>query len=250
MKLKMKLNLKSKKIRYIGSILLCLALIIFGVRACMRVTHHGEPVYLIAYEKTWYPMDLKGRAQNMVAFSQDLLRAIADETNFEVSFLEVSTSDLYEGLDEERYNAVISSIVPNYVNRRHYDFSDPIYPLGPVLVVKVNSPIKDIDDLKGKIIGVEVGTQQLYQITEESDYVMIPYKDVPVALESLDHNVVDAVLMDVLPAISYTQGYYRGRLKVATSPLIDAGIRIATLITPNNQLFLDEFNRGLQKDKR
>jgi polar amino acid transport system substrate-binding protein len=245
----MTLNSIFKKILYFGSIILFVVLMVMGVRACMRYTHFGEEVYLIAYDKTWYPTDLRGREPNMVAFTMDLMKAIAVETDFEVKFIEVGSGSLYEGLDDRYYSAVISSKIPNIVNRREYDFSDAIYPLGPVLVVKMDSTFSDVSDLKGRIIGVEVGTQQLYQIIEESDFIMIPYQNIPAALESLERNGVDAVIMDVLPAYIYTQGYYKGRLRVATSPLLDAGIRLVTLITPHNQGFLEEFNRGLKQIK-
>jgi polar amino acid transport system substrate-binding protein len=243
----MKLNLTWKKIRNIGFILLFLVLIVLGVRACSDKIRVHEKVYVIAHDASWYPLDLRGKAQNMVAFCHEVLRSIAAETDFEVAFLEVGASTLYDGLRNGYYDAVISSRVPNSIYRREFAFSDALYPLGPVLVVKFNSKFMDVTDLKGKIIGVETGAQQLYQITEETDFVMIPYRDIPLALESLDRDVIDAVLMDVLPAYTYTQAYYKGRLKVATCPLIDGGIRLATLITPHNEKFINEFNIGLKK---
>lgn len=243
----MKINLTWKKNRYVVFILLFLLLAAFGIRACTKRSILGERIYTVAYDKTWYPLDLRGRDHNMAAFCQDILVALAHEANFELDLFEVGPYALFDGLNDDSYDAVLSSKVPNVVNRREFDFSDPIYPLGPVLVVRMDSKIKDPYDLQGKVIGVEVGTQQLYQISEESDFVMIPFKDISAALESLDHNVIDAVLMEVLPAYSYIQGFYKGKLRVATSPLLDGGIRVVTLITPNNERFIAEFNRALKK---
>ena len=77
--------------------------------------------------------------------------------------------------------------------------------------------------------------------------MIIPYDTVSTALEKLNANVIDAVIMDVLRAYVFTEGFYAGRLKVATSPLTDKGLRLLGRDQPSSLLLISQFNEGLQE---
>ncbi len=245
----MKFDYKSKNFRIFASLIIALLLVVMGMRACSSRVHLGKKSFVIAHDASWYPLDFRGKEQIMTVFSEELIGIIGAQADYSIHFTDVSTSNLYYGLDNEYYDAVISSILPNAINKREYYFSDSFYPIGPVLVVRVSSTIAGVNDLKGKIIGVESGIQQLYHVDEGPNYVTISYKNIPTALENLQRDIIDAVLMDSLSAYAYTQGYYAGKLKVATPPLIDGGLRVVALISPRNEQFISAFNEGLKDVK-
>ncbi len=205
--------------------------------------------YHIGRDSTWYPVDLRGKEKNMVGFANDLMQSIAENQGFRVQVFEVGRNALFDGLKTERYDAVLSSLTPNVVNRKRYGFSDPFYLLGPVLVVPYDSDVASLDEMEGKILGIASGTLQIYNIPEPPNVVIIPYDSVKHVLEKLDENIVDGAIVDVLRAYVAADGFYAGRMKVATSPITDRGIRLITLNNPNSLRLVSQFNEGLEQVK-
>lgn len=209
----------------------------------------GVQTYIVARDNTWYPIDLRGRERNMVGFANDLIQEIGSIEGFRVQVFDVGRNGLIDGLNTGRFDAILSTMEPNIVNRKRYAFSQPFYLIGPVLVVPENSSITSLSDLKGKILGIESSALPSFRIPEAPDVVVIPYDTISKALERLDNNTIDAVFMDVLRAYVFTEGFYRGRLKVATLPLTDRGLRLVALNDLNSLLLISQFDDGLQKLK-
>lgn len=205
--------------------------------------------YHVGRDSTWYPVDLRGKEKNMQGFANDLMQSIADDQGFRVQVFEVGRNALFDGLNTKKYDAVLSSLTPNVVNRKSYGFSDPFYLVGPVLVVPYESSVKSLEGMKGKILGVTSGSKHIYNIQDAPNVVVIPYDSVKVVLEKLDENIIDGAIVDALRAHVATDGYYFDRLKVATSPVSDRGIRLITRNDPGPLRFISQFNEGLAKMK-
>ncbi|MFQ5730194.1 MAG: substrate-binding periplasmic protein, partial [Waddliaceae bacterium] len=150
------------------------------------------------------------------------------------------------GLDIGSYDAVLSSLTPNVINRQWYAFSDPFYLVGPVLIVPEKSKAQSLEDMEGKIIGIESGALQVFNIPEPPNIVIIPYGTASQALENLDNNVIDGVILEALRAYIYIEGFYKGRLKIASLPLTDKGLRLITRNEPRSILLVSRFNEGLK----
>lgn len=236
-------------ISVVAGLLVAVAFIWLILRSFSGVYTPSVPTYYIARDSTWYPIDLRGKEKNMVGFANDLIQEIADMQGFKVQVFEVGRSGLYDGLETGRYEGVFSSLEPNPVNRKKYLFSEPFYRVGPVIVVSKDSDISSMEDLNGKILGIESGAMQVFNIAEPPEVVMIPYDSASSALDRLDQNIIDAVIMDVLRAYVFTEGFYFGRLKVATSPLTDRGLRLIARNQPSSHLLVSQFNEGLQNLK-
>lgn len=236
-------------ISIVAGLVVALALVWLILRVFSGGYTPSVPTYYIARDSTWYPMDLRGKEKNMVGFANDLIQEIGELEGFKAQVFEVGRSGLLDGLNTDRYEGVFSSFHPNPVNRKRYTFSEPFYLLGPVLVVPQESTIKSMKDLNGKILGIESGALQVFDIPEPPDIVIIPYNTVSIALDKLDNDVIDAVIMDVLRAYVFTEGFYAGKLKVATSPLTDRGLRLITRNDPNSLLLASQFDDGLKKLK-
>lgn len=245
----MNIDFKSNKVRAFGTLILLLIIGTFLFRACSGHTMLGEKIYYIGQDNTWYPIDFRGKDQNMVGFVDEVFRAIGEEENFEVVIYNVPPSLLYEQLARDDFDAVVSSLVPNIVQKQRYEFSSSFYPLGPVLVVRQDSTVKSLLDLSGRIIGIEAGASQHYEMPEDPLFVIIPYDSISSAFENLDKRVIDGVIADVLRAYPLTQGYYNGKLKVVSGPLLDEGLRLAVTRKPKESELIKSFDAGLKKIK-
>ena len=136
------------------------------------------------------------------------------------------------------------------LNQTEYLFSDSFYSLGPVLVVNQNSHATSLDEMEGKIIGIKEGSSSVYNVQHFHSILILPYDNMVMALEDLNNDKIDGVIMDVWPAYAYIQSFYKGKLRVVTSPLIKEGLRLATLRQPEYVPLIDGFNEGLKELKK
>ncbi len=233
-----------------GGLVFAIALFWLLLRGCSAGPYLEKKTYQIGRDSAWYPLDLRGREKAVVGFSNDLMDAIGKQEGFKAIVFEVGANALLDGLDIGNYNGVLSSLTPNPMNKKKYAFSDPFYLVGPVLIVREKSTIKSVKEMTGKILGIESGALQVFNIREPSDVVIIPYATAAKALENLDNGVIDGVLLDALKAYVWVEGFYAGRLKVATSPLTDKGLRLITLSRPEYLKWIEEFNEGLKKVRK
>jgi polar amino acid transport system substrate-binding protein len=69
------------------------------------------------------------------------------------------------------------------------------------------------------------------------------------ALEALDRDKIDGVIMPASRAYYSVDGYYAGKLKIITAPLTDIGLRLIALKTPASEVLISSFNETLKELK-
>lgn len=223
------------------------------MRSCSKETNHSKRnLYVIARDSTWYPLDMMGKEKNLLAFSDDLMAAIAKNSEMRFDLIDTGPDSLIEGLDNGNFDAVFSFMSPNVINREKYIFSNIIIELGPVLVMRSNAPLMSLADMEGKTIGVQASSLKTYtaitnSINPSLKYIVVPYISTTRALEALDANLIDAVILDAMPAYTYTEGFYGGRLKVVSAPLGDEGLRLVGKKGRSSEKLITKFNESLKE---
>lgn len=242
---------KISKKGFIG-ILILLALISTWVlfRSCSKEGMGRKKVYFIGRDSSWYPNQLLGKERNLQAFMNDLFAAIGQEMHLHLEWLETNPIALIEGLDMGSYDVILSSLQPTFATQHKYLFSNLIFELGPVLVVPQKSSAKSLEDMKGKTVGVWKGSIFTFNTIKKSgahfyDIFIVPYDNINKALEALERNQMDGLIMDAIPAYSHSEGYYYNKLKVISAPLNDEGLRLIGLKNSHTAEFLEEFNNAL-----
>jgi polar amino acid transport system substrate-binding protein len=223
-----------------------LILILITLLGCSKSSNGGRRVGIDPY---WFPLDLGIRNNNVTAFSTELLTEIGKIEKIPFVRVSVNWNDLMEGLQKDKYEAILSSMQPYVFNKSLFDFSDIYLPLGPVLVVRVQSTIHSLDDLNGKEIAV-ISDSTSALILEKSQGVLIRYYDsIPKALNDILLGTVDGAVIDILSAVAYCRDLYQGELKIATGPLNDEGLRLITKHKAAPDL-IKGFNNGLAQMKK
>jgi polar amino acid transport system substrate-binding protein len=125
--------------------------------------------------------------------------------------------------------------------------SEPFLLLGPVLVISTQDSLQELNEARRKIIGIDATSQSIMTLSLDKDpsIQLRLYDNALQALADLDNHRIDGVVLHSLPAYIYTQTFYSGRLKVATTTLNDEGIRLMTLKNANGQALIQLFNHGL-----
>lgn len=224
-----------------------IALILGGIRACSNnSSDYSHHTFVIARDPTGYPLDFGGKDPSVIAFTNDLLLTIASRRGVNIEIISISYNNLYDGLDASEYAAVISSMEPTPLNARFYNFSDPFFLIGPVLIVPKESDIHTLKDLDNHIIGVKSGEILSLDLTEYSAYYMF-YDTISSAFTDLHNGRIDGIVMPVMQALTYITTFYPNSFKVVTSPLTNDGLRLVTRKTPMTEYLIGHFNEGLEE---
>jgi polar amino acid transport system substrate-binding protein len=206
----------------------------------------GRETYVIARDSFWQPLNLFGKEKNIRAFSDDLLIEIAQNQKIRISIVEGFSGSLLDGLQRGSYDAVLTTMPPTPSNKQEYDFSDPYYLIGPVLIVPEWSTVESLKQLNDKIIGYPAGSSLAFELEQNSTILATQYDNILNALDNLSTGKIDGVIMDAVRGYAYTNGYYKGRLKVATAPLTKEGLRLVTMKDGKAVHLIEHFNEGLK----
>lgn len=224
--------------------LLCALLLLL---TCCGKSH--KPTYRVGVDQLWYPLVIPGKELNVLGFSTDLLQEIAQLKNLQIVLVYMSWDNLLSGLTKGQYDAALSSLRPYNFNEKQYSFSDLYIMTGPVLVVPISSPASSLTELDGMEIGFPEGSQQDARLNKESSAIPRAYGSIPEALNSILIGALEGALVDYLAAWSYCRDLYHGQLKIVTSPLNDAGLRLITKYENTSDL-MKAFNEGLKELKK
>lgn len=239
----------NKKVR-IYTLVSLIVILLFLIYA-LSTSSQGKSsrYYHIARPSSWVDLDVYGKERNLQGFIDDLLFTIAKKADFGLELISVVPDSLLKGLDTEEYDGIISRMMLNDSNINSYLFSDPFLLLGPVLVVSKSSHVTSLEQMEGKMVGIRSGSSAIFNLERDPKIVIITYDNINVALEHLIANKIDGVVMDVWLAKVLTEGFYSDRLKIATNPLNNSGLRLVTLNSAKWKPLIEEFNKTLKEIK-
>jgi polar amino acid transport system substrate-binding protein len=233
---------------FIFLLILILGLTVGIFRSCSNIATNN-PVYRIARDGSWSKLLPSEKGVNLLAFSNDLLFTIAKKADIQFELIFINPSNLFPGLDQEQYDGILSGYAAIPSSRDWYIFSNPIYLSGPVLIVQSSENIHSLAEMKGKIIGILTGSSTVFNVEQHPD-ILITSFDTPLqALSALEKNTIDGVILPLIQAYIYTTGLYEGKLKIATEPLTNDGVRLIALKNDRGTHFIELFNKGLKEVK-
>ncbi len=219
-----------------------------GVVSCAK----KEPTKLtIATDSTFPPMEMVDTNKNIVGLDIDLMNAAAKAGGFAVEFKSTAWDGIFAGLDNGKYDAVMSSVTITDERKKTIDFSIPYFNAGQILVVKTETNgVTTLDDLKGKKVGAQIGTTGAFEIDKVKDADKITektYDDIGLAVADLANGRIDGVVVDTPTAANYAlqSDQYKGKLKIVGKPFTEEYYGVA--VKKGNTKVLDVINAGLKK---
>ncbi len=204
-----------------------------------------KKTYTIGLDPSFFPLDLMGKQTNLLAFSNELLYEISKIEGVNLKRVNMSWDNLLSGLDKKKYDSILSSMHPYIYILNKYHFSNLLLHTGPVLVSKLGSSTHLFDGMKGKEVAVSSSEDEALLIKLYPQVIIHSYHSIPIALNALLNETIDAIMMNYILALNFSQDLYAKEIKILTPPLNDMGLR---LITRNgDQELIKIFNRGLKK---
>jgi len=135
-------------------------------------------------------------------FEVDVMEAVADEIGLDVTFVTANFSGLFGMLESGRIDTIANQITITDERADKYAFTEPYVYDGAQVVVKAgNDEIDGVDDLKGKTVAVNLGSNYEALLRE------LPYAD-QIDIKTYESNIeqdtalgrVDAFVMDRVSA--------------------------------------------------
>ena len=227
-----------KKVYVLFAVILCCLLI----TACKE---KKDNVLKVGTNADFPPFEYHENGQ-IVGFDIDLINEIGNKLNKKIEFEEMEFNTLLTALSSGKVDLIISGLDITDERKQQVDFTQGYYANELSLVVLNDSNIKNINDLKGKKVGTELGTSSDNYVNELKDVKNIQFKDSSFTIMNLKSNKVDAVIIDKPVAEKI--------LKNVNGCKILENINIKTsemgiAVNKNNKELLNDLNKALTELK-
>lgn len=204
--------------------------------------------YTIALDPAWYSLDQPGRETNITAFTLEVIEAIGKIEKVSIAIYQRSWSNLIYGLQEKDYDAICTTMQPYLFYEKLYDFSNLYLLTGPVLVIPTESNLSSLAQFGGKEIGILRNSNAALILEKYPNIIQRTYESIPKALEATTNGNTEGTIVNILAAEAFTRDLFQGKLKIATPPLTQEGIRLIAIKGQAPDL-IKIFNRGLARLK-
>ncbi|NLZ93565.1 MAG: transporter substrate-binding domain-containing protein [Firmicutes bacterium] len=121
--------------------------------------------YNVASDMTYAPFEYINDAGEPEGFDIDLIQAIAAEMGFEVNLLNTNWDGIIPSLLGGTSDMAIAAMTITEERLESVAFSDEYFESTQYIAVKKGSGITKLDDLQGKVVGVQNGTTGDFAIT-------------------------------------------------------------------------------------
>ncbi len=191
------------------SIVLLVMLVMAGCRSnpttVVNETNGVPKIIKIGTSGGYPPFTFMNTDGKLDGFEIDVWTELGQRIGYEIEFQTAEFSGLFGMLDTDRINTISNQITMTEARKEKYLFPTPYVFSGAQLIVRNgDESIKSLEDLKGKKIGVSLGSNyeeliKNYDVNNEIE--VITYEDFIGSLQDVSLGRIDAVMNDKLAAI-------------------------------------------------
>ncbi len=140
----------------------------------------------------------------IVGIDAEVAQLLADKLGLELEIKDIDFNSIVPGVQSNKYDIGMAGMTVTEDRLKKVSFSDSYATGVQVVIVPENSDIKGLEDLEGKMIGVqEATTGDIYASDEFGDENVTKYQNGALAVEGLKTGKVDCVIIDNEPAKAY-----------------------------------------------
>lgn len=132
-----------------------------------------------------------------VGYDIDMIKAVSEKAGFDIEIVAMDFDAVISSVIADPNTIGVSGISITEERKMNVLFSEGYINAGLVVIVKNDSGYKTVDDLKGKVIGVQLGTTSDFAAEEITGVENVAqYKTFLMAIMDLQGNKIDAVIVD------------------------------------------------------
>lgn len=151
-----------------------LARAILGLAGAALVTTAGaQATYTVGATATGVPFTfLDVKTNSIQGMMVDTAQAVAQAGGFKVNVQQTVFSALIPSLTSSKIDIISAGMLKTAQRAEVVDFSDPVYSYGEGLIVKADDArgYVTLDDLKGEVVGAQVGTVFLDMLNKKGGF--------------------------------------------------------------------------------
>jgi len=210
-----------------------------------RIKQSG--ILRIGTDATYPPFEYNDdQTGQLIGFDIDLMKAVCKDLDLEPEFIVVPFGGIIPGLRSNKYDCIISAMTITPERQEAVNFTSPYYDAGQSIAVPLeNTSINSIEDLKGRKIGVQLGTTGEIMARTIENAEVISFNNIGAAFIDMENGHLDAVLNDAPTSLRAIR--VRGQAKLV-GPLLSAE-QYGIAIDKSNAELLDILNKTLEKTK-
>jgi len=209
------------------------------------------PTYVVGSETTFPPFEMVDKDGKYIGFDMDLIRAIAEAGGFKVDIQSQGFDGLIPALQTGNIDIIASGMTITEDRKKSVDFSDPYIDAGLMIAVPAdNTTITKPEDLKGKTIGVQIGTTGADFANDlakkDSTIKVKTFNTVDLIFADMKNKGCDAVINDKPVSADYIA---KGHPEVKLVGDVMTGEQYGFAVKKGNAEALKQINESLKKVK-
>lgn len=208
-------------------------------------TDESKKTLIVGTEAGFPPYEYYGEGDEVVGIDMDIAKAIADSMGMKLEIKNMEFDGALLAVQNGQVDFVAAGVSVNEKRKKVMDFSIEYVDSTEVVVVnKENPAVSSIEDLDGKVIGVQQGNIADFWVEENVDANNIKrYTTFAQATEDLKNQRIDCIVMDILPAQQMVTA--NPELTILDGTLFQDKYAIA--VKKGNQELLDQINTVIQE---
>jgi polar amino acid transport system substrate-binding protein len=217
-------------------------------KSWQSVKDKGELVVGLCAE--YAPFESRNEKTGQIeGFDIDIANALANELGVKVKIADAQWESLVGGVEKGDYDVLITCMSKKEAAQGNVNMSEVYYNLKEIIVVnKDNNTINSVDDLKGKVVGVQTQTSSEQAADKLSGLKEVKrYNRTPEAFIDLQNKRIDAVIVGYAYAATQMKSEVKG-IKIVNSP-VDSSDIVMVMKKGNDELTL-KLNDELSKIKQ
>ncbi|MCP4150508.1 MAG: transporter substrate-binding domain-containing protein [bacterium] len=247
----------TKKVFYLLTVLLIVAMLIIPVQGeaagelskLEQIKKAGKLVLGTTDDYPPYEFRMLGD-KKVVGLDIDIANEIAKELGVKLEIQVIQFKDLIKSLSENKVDIVIAALSPTTERKKIVDFSKVYYKADQYMLINKNNKkvIKTVADLKGKKVGIQIGSVQMelaMKHVKASQFV--EEDDMGELVDCLADGKCDAVLMEKPVAKSYAMKNPHLDTKACFLDKEKSVLGAAIAVKKGSKILLDKINSLLKQ---
>lgn len=223
-----------------------LLLLLSGCRREAGATARPAPSRTLVFgtDATYPPFEFR-EGNRIVGFDVELGNLIAAELGARARWVNSAFDGIFPALHTGKFDLVMSSVTITPERQKQLAFSDGYYTAGQIVAVRQDEPeIQSLDDLGGKVAGIQSNTTAEEVLKSRSGVEVRRYESIDLALQDLTNGNLRAVVGDA-PTLRYFIKRGFPRLKTVGDLLSEEHYGIA--MRPKDAVLRQEVNAALAR---
>lgn len=194
------------------------------------------------------PFEYVDESGEIVGFDIDLIKELAKRAGYEVELVNTKWDGIFTALAAGEFDVVASACTITDERKQSVDFTDPYFNAGQsIAVLADNETIKTVEDLKGKRIGVQLGTTGDMEASKIEGAEVKRYEEITLAFQALANGDVDAIVNDTPTSADIIKANPEIKAKIVGEPFTNEFYGIA--VNKGKPEIRDALNKALAEIK-